>query len=146
MATCTRSFDEEMLSGYLDRALPQAETRKIRIHLEDCEGCRSLYNELKMLRDAARDTSFREPEENAWPELPKTRFGFLSRSFGWTLVVSWLIVVTAYALWHFFAETGDPLEIFLVLGLPGGVALLFLSVLVERVRELKNDRYRGVHR
>ncbi len=146
MASCTRSFDEELLSGYLDRALPQVEARKIRIHLEDCETCRALYNELKTVREAARDTTFKEPDDGVWGELPKTRFGLFSRSLGWTLVVLWLVVVTAYALWHFFAETGDPLEIFLVLGLPGGFVLLFLSVLLDRLRELKTDRYRGVKR
>lgn len=146
MASCTRSFDEEMLSGYLDRALPQSEARKIRVHLEDCESCRALYNELKALREAARNTSFKEPDSEVWPELPKTRFGFFSRSLGWTLVVAWLVVTAVYALWRFFADTGDPLEIFLVLGLPGGFVLLFLSVLIDRLRELKTDRYRGVQR
>ena len=56
------------------------------------------------------------------------------------------VVITVYALWRFFADTGDPLEIFLVLGLPGGFVLLFLSVLIDRLRELKTDRYRGVQR
>jgi hypothetical protein len=146
MSSCTRSFDEEHLSGYLDHALPQTQAQKIRVHMEDCEPCRSLYEELKALRDAARGTTFKEPEDDVWPELPQSRGSFFSRSLGWTVVVSWLVVVTAIALWRFFSQTGDPLEIFLVLGLPGGLVLLFLSVVMDRLRDLKTDRYRGVQR
>lgn len=146
MASCTRSFDEELLSGYLDHALNQAQSQKIRVHIEDCDACRSLYEELRTLRTAARDTVFKEPEEEAWPELPATPSSRLSRSLGWVLVVSWLVVVSAFALWRFFSQTGDPLEIFIVLGLPGGFVLLFLSVLIDRLRDLRTDRYRGVKR
>ena len=56
------------------------------------------------------------------------------------------MVVTGLAAWRFITQAGDPLEIFLALGLPGGLLLLFVSVLMDRLRDLKTDRYRGVHR
>jgi predicted anti-sigma-YlaC factor YlaD len=143
---CERSFDEVLLSGYLDDALTQAEAQRIRIHLEDCGVCRGLYDELSTLREAARTTAFQEPDDAAWPELPKTRVSRFSRSLGWLVVVSWLIVVSVLALWRFLSQAGDPLEVFIVLGLPGGFVLLFASVLLDRLRELKTDRYRGVFR
>ena len=62
------------------------------------------------------------------------------------MLIAWIAVVTSLALWRFLSQTGDPLEIFLVLGLPGGLLLLLASVLMDRLRELKTDRYRGVHR
>ena len=141
---CTRSFDEAFLTGYLDNVLPQAEAQKVRLHLEDCASCRTLYEELAALREAARETSFRAPE--TWPELPKTVLGRMSRSVGWILLGAWLVVVSALALWRLLAQSGDPLETFLVLGLPGAFVLLFFSVLLDRLYELKNDRYRNVHR
>ena len=97
-------------------------------------------------REAARSTTFKEPEESAWPELPQTPLSRFSRSLGWLLVCGWLVVVTALALWRFLSQAGDPLEVFIVLGLPGGFVLLFLSVLLDRLRDFKSDRYRGVHR
>ena len=30
--TCTRSFDEELLSGHLDGALPQGMAQRVRLH------------------------------------------------------------------------------------------------------------------
>lgn len=144
--SCEHAFDEALLSGYLDHALNQAEAQRIRIHLEDCATCSSLYAELSTLRQAARTTTFKEPDDSEWPELPKTRVSWLSRSVGWLLLISWLVVVSILALYRFLASAGDPFEVFLVLGLPGGFVLLFSSVLIDRLRDLKSDRYRGIQR
>ena len=147
MATeCERSFDEELLTGYLDHALPQAQAQRVRLHLEDCRPCRTFYEELRTLRQAALTTHFASPDEEEWPELPKTRGSRLSRASGWWLMAIWLVVTGSISLWHYFEENHDPLEIFITFGLPGAFLLLFLSVLLDRLRDLKTDRYRGVHR
>lgn len=144
--TCKRPFDEELLSGYIDGALSHHQAQRVRIHIESCATCRTLYEELTSMRQVALQTEFVLPEEDDWPELPQTRLSGVSRSMGWLLLTSWTVVITAYALWKFLSQTGDPLEIFLVLGLPGAFLLLFLSVLSDRLKDLKTDRYRGVHR
>ena len=89
-----------------------------------------------------------EPPEgdDEWPELPRTRPSLWSRFAGWTLLIGWAVAVAVFALWRFLAHAGDPLQVFLVLGLPGALLLLFLSVLFDRLRDLKTDRYRGVQR
>lgn len=137
-------FEETLVTGYIDRALPQQEAQKVRLHLEDCETCRKLHDEFLALRQAALSTRF--PEPDAWPELPKTVPSRLSRGLGWTLLVVWLVVAATVAVWRFVTSSGDPLVVFLGLGLPGGLLLLFLSVLLDRLRELPNDRYRRVQR
>ncbi len=143
---CTRSFDEELISGYIDGALPQVDAQRVRLHVEDCGACRTLYEELRTLRETARSTRFDGPGDDEWPELPKTRPGRLSMSVGWVVLIAWLLVTSGLALYRFLIHAQDPLEIFLMLGLPGGVLLLGLSVLMDRLKELKTDRYRGVHR
>ena len=143
---CTRSFDEELISGYLDGALPQVQAQRVRLHVEGCAACRGLYEELRTLRETAISTRFDAPADDEWPELPQTRPGRISRSLGWILLIAWLMVVSGFSLWRLLTQTGDPLEIFLMLGLPGSVLLLFVSVLTDRLRDLKTDRYRGVHR
>lgn len=143
---CQRAFDEELISGYIDGALPQMQTQSVRLHVEDCDACRTLLEELETLRETAKSTRFTAPADDEWPELPKTRPGRISRSLGWVLVIAWLLAVSGLALWRFLTQAANPVEIFLVLGLPGGALLLFLSVLMDRLRELKTDRYREVHR
>lgn len=146
LSSCTRSFDETLISGYLDHALTQAEAQRIRLHLDDCDSCRTLYEELQTVQEAARQTTFLAPEDEVWPELPKTTVGRFSRATGWLVLISWLTVITGLALWRYLSQAGDPLEVFLVLGLPGAFVLLFVSVLLDRLQDLKTDRYRGVHR
>lgn len=144
--TCSRPFEEELFSGYLDGSLPQQHAQRVRLHLEDCTHCNALYEEMKALREATLSTTFRLPPDDDWPELPTTPGSRVSRSLGWILTLVWLVTVLVIALWRFLSKTGDPLEIFLVLGLPGGFALLFLSVALDRFRDLKTDRYRGIRR
>jgi anti-sigma factor RsiW len=143
---CSRPFDEALLSGYLDGSLTQAQGQRVRLHVEDCAECRREVAELRLLRESTMGSRFRLPDEAEWPELPRTRLSWLSRGAGWMAVVAWLVVVTAVALYRFLSATGDPLEIFVVLGLPGGVALLFVSVLLDRIRDLRTDRYKGIQR
>ena len=143
---CTCPFDEEMISGYLDGALPQVQAQKVRLYVEDCEACRALLEELRTLRETAMSTRFNGPADDEWPELPQTRPGRLSRTMGWVMILAWLVAITGLALWHFFTDAHSPLEILLMLGLPGGLLLLFISVLMDRLRDLKTDRYSGVHR
>lgn len=144
--TCARPFDEALLSGYLDGSLTQAQAQRVRLHLEDCAACRREMAELRALRESTMGSRFRLPAEEEWPEVPRTKVSWLSRSIGWMAVVAWLVVVTAVALYRFLSATGDPLEIFVILGLPGGVALLFVSVLLDRLRDLRTDRYKGIQR
>ena len=144
--TCERPFDEELLSGYLDGALPQAAAQRVRLHLEDCGECRELHRQLLTLRQAAISTRFETPADDEWPELPRTRPSLLSRSLGWTVLVAWTVVIAVVALWRAVSQASDPLEVFLVVGLPGGLLLLFLSVLLDRLRDMRTDRYRRIQR
>lgn len=146
MSRFSAPFDEELLSGYLDGSLGHREMQRVRIHLEDDPGSRRLLDEMRMLRQAALDTHFEPPADDAWPELPQTPVSRIGRSLGWLLLCAWLVVVGGLGLWHVLHRTGDALEVFLVLGLPGAFVLLFSSVLIDRLREARNDRYRNVYR
>ena len=139
-------IDEELLSGYLDGQLSHRDMQRVRLHLEQDPDSRRLIGEMRALRETALATPFTAPADDVWPELPKTRASRWSRSLGWLLMIAWMVVVTSLALWRFLSSTGDPLEIFLVLGLPGAFVLLFVSVLLDRLKTLSGDRYRDVHR
>ncbi|MEL7058522.1 MAG: hypothetical protein AAGN46_00705 [Acidobacteriota bacterium] len=146
MARPSQPFDDELLSGYLDGTLGHREMQRVRLRLEDDPDARRALGEMRLLRDTALSTPFEPPADEVWPELPKTPASRFSRSAGWLLLWAWILVIGGLGLWHFLRRTGDALEIFLVLGLPGAFVLLFVSVLLDRLREAPTDRYRGVHR
>lgn len=141
---CPIGFDEILLSGYLDRELTQGETQRVRLHLEDCPSCRALLAELTRLREATRTTPFRPPADDQWDERPRGAASFLARRAGWTLIVAWLGAITVFAVWQLARAPEDLWVKVAVFSLAAGPVLLFLSVLADRLRTLRTDRYRRV--
>lgn len=143
---CPRGFPEELLSGRLDGELTQGEDQRVRIHLEDCAACRQTYEELCELREASMTTPFPSPPDEPWDERPRSAGSGLLRGAGWGLLIVWLVAVTAFGLWQWLTHPATPWERFLAFAGVSGFALLFLSVLLDRLRAAKTDRYRRVEK
>jgi anti-sigma factor RsiW len=137
-------FDEELLSGYLDGELTQAEEQRVRIHIEDHPEARALLAEMTRMRDATLSTTFQSPDDGQWDERPRGLPSLLARGAGWVLTLVWLLAVSAYGLWQ-LATAPDALVLKLsVFGGLSGAGLLFVSVLLDRLRDAGTDRYRRV--
>lgn len=54
----------ELVTAYLEGALPRSERRGIEAHLDECEGCRTYLEQMRMTIDAAG----RLTEEDVPPE------------------------------------------------------------------------------
>ena len=68
------------------------------------------------------------------------------RRAGWLLVVVWILGAGGMAIQGFVEGEESWIEKLLVLSLLGGGVLLFVSVLLDRLKALKTDRYRGVEK
>ena len=64
----------------------------------------------------------------------------------WPVLVIWLVAVTGYGLWQVWQASEGLVERLLVFGGVTGCALLFVSVLLDRLRSAKTDRYREVQK
>lgn len=144
--TCPTGFPEELLSGYLDDALTQGEEQRVRLHLEDCAVCRRLHHDLRTLREATMSTKFVQPSDDQWSEAPRGGESRLLRGGGWLLIVVWLAAVGGFALWQLATAPGDAWVKILVFSGLSGVVMLFLSILIDRLRTLPGDRYRRVQK
>ena len=143
---CRPGFDEAQLSGYLDGELTQAESQKVRLHLEECLQCRTLLEDLLQMREAAMTTPFSAAVDEEWRETPRAAGSRWLRRVGWVLIVIWILGVGGLAI-QGFVEGEEPwFEKLLMVSLIGGPMLLFLSVLLDRVKALKTDRYKGVEK
>lgn len=143
---CPSGFDQARLSGYLDSALTQQEDQRVRIHLENCAACRTAYEELAALREVTMSTRFVEPTDGELGESPKGAWSFGLRSAGWLIACLWLAIAGGYGLWLAWQGNPGAFERFLVFGGLGGLSLLFLSVLADRLVARRRDRYGEVDR
>jgi predicted anti-sigma-YlaC factor YlaD len=143
---CPRAFDETLISGHLDGELTQAAEQRVSVHLEDCAQCRGLLVELQTMREATMSTEFSRPADDQWDERPRTAASFLARGTGWVLAVVWLIAVGGYGLWQFWQSSANLFERLLVFGGLSAAALLFCSVVLDRIASARTDPYREVER
>ena len=146
MTHCPTSFDQTLLSGYLDRELTQADDQRVRLHLDSCPSCRTVFEELASVRETAMSTRFDTPSDDQWDERPRGSLSLATRGLGWTLGVVWLVAVTAFGLWHAATGPESLLEKLLIFGGLSAGALLFVSVLIDRLKASRTDRYRGVQK
>jgi predicted anti-sigma-YlaC factor YlaD len=145
-APCGRRFGEELLSGYLDGALTQRERQRVSLHLESCPDCRRELAELGAVRSAARGTAFALPADEEWGELPRTAGSRALRLGGWALVGLWLAVVLGSGVVELLRSAAPAWERVAIAGAVAGFALLLLSVLLDRLHDLRHDRYRRVEK
>ncbi len=145
---CSMPFDEALLSAYLDDELTQEESQPVRIHLDDCESCRRIYEQMRELREATMTTTFPALDDGQWNERPRSRVSRILRNLGWAMLLLWLGGVVFLGLTELAAEAGGmPIrELALIVGLAGGGLLVFLSILLDRLSSYKTDRYRRVQK
>jgi predicted anti-sigma-YlaC factor YlaD len=143
---CPARFDETLISGHLDGELTQATEQKVRVHLEDCEHCRAVLSDLRTLREATMSTGFHKPDDTQWNERPRGGLSLIARGGGWIIAVVWAVFFAVYALWHLWSGTANLVERLLVFGGLSALALLFISVLLDRLQIAGRDPYREVEK
>ncbi len=143
---CGRNFDEALLSGYLDRGLTQLDEQRVRVHLEDCETCRAAVDEMKRLREVTMSTEFDVPTDDQWSEIPRSSASRFSLGAGWTIVVVYLVALAGYSAWQFATSDEPWVGKAIVFGGWAGFGLLLLGVGLDRLKAMKTDRYREVHK
>ena len=145
-SACGRRFGEELLSGYVDGALAQGDRQRVELHLASCASCRELAGQLGALREAARGTAFVMPADEQWRELPRSGPSRALRLGGWTLLLAWVALIAGYSVVEVLRSGMPAWERLALLGGAGAFLLLLLSVLLDRLHDLKTDRYTRVER
>ncbi len=139
-------FDESLLSGYVDGELTQAEEQRVRVYLEDHPAARAQVEEMQRLRTATLGTGFHFPGDTQWSELPRGKASSLARTLGWAALVASSLSVVGSGFWYLATSPHGLLPKLVGLGAVSGFLLLFLSVLIDRLRTLGSDRYRRVQK
>jgi len=67
-----KNVRELLMTDYLDAAVPEKILARLRRHLEECQGCRRLEEELRLLRGSFTGAKRVEPPEEVWSRVRDT--------------------------------------------------------------------------
>lgn len=134
-----------LISAYLDGELTQADAQRMRIHIEDCSNCSKTCGELRTLKEKMGQLSYPDSDAEMIKLLEEEPVSQLGQWSGWLLVLIPLLVLMAFAAYQSLSEPGTPIIVRLLFGaFQLGMAILFLTVLRQRLLSYKNDKYRNV--
>ena len=135
----------ELLSGYLDGELTQQMRQRVELHCDQCGECASNLMQLRALRERVGQSKLGEMGVDQWREIMDDSKVKAFRGSGWLLLIGFGLAGAGFGVWAFIANTAmGVLEKVLVGGIYLGLALLFISVLRQRLIERKTDKYKDV--
>lgn len=142
---------KDLLMGYLDDELNDEQRRRFEDHLSGCPECAGELEEFKRLKAITDEVTLVEPEERIWQDYWGGIYNRIERGVGWVVFSVAAILLTIYGGFRAIEEIiRDPaVELIFkagLLALVAGLAILFVSVLRERIYFWKRDRYKDVRR
>lgn len=135
---------EVYLSGYLDDELTQQDRQRVSLHLSTCRHCKEVLQDLEGARQAAQQLQIEQPTRREWKEMEMQLFERTTRGLGWLIVIVWSVVTACYGIYQFAVSPEGLFGKILVFSLFLGLGLVFFSILLQRIRESRTDRYKGV--
>jgi predicted anti-sigma-YlaC factor YlaD len=142
---------KDLLMGYLDNELSDEQRNRFEEHLAGCPECAGELKEFQKLKAITDEVTLVEPEDRLWQDYWSGIYNRIERSIGWVIFSVSAILLAIYGGFKLIetivtdAATGLLLKIGL-LALIIGLAILFVSVLRERIYFWSRDRYRNVRR
>jgi predicted anti-sigma-YlaC factor YlaD len=142
---------KDLMMGYLDDELDQEQRKKFESHLSTCRSCAAELEEFKKLKRITDEVTLAEPEDQLWQQYWTSIYNRVERGTGWMLFSVAAILLLIYGGFKMIEaiiidpQTGLLLKCGL-LALVAGAAILFVSVLRERLYFWKKDRYKDVRR
>ena len=142
---------KDLMMGYLDNELSDEQIRRFEEHLAGCPECAGELKEFRRLKAITDEVTLAEPEDRLWQDYWGGIYNRIERGVGWTVFSVAAILLTIYGGFRAIEEIiRDPhVELIFKMGLLAllaGLAILFVSVLRERIYFWKKDRYKDVRR
>jgi len=142
---------KDLMMAYLDNELNDQQKRAFEEHLAGCPDCTRELAEFRKLKRMTDCVAFVEPEDRVWEQYWGNVYNRIERGAGWLLFSIAAIILFIYCGFQFIEHIIDDPTVGVLmkiglLALLGGLVILFVSVLRERVYFWSRDRYRDVRR
>ena len=142
---------KDLMMAYLDNEIDDEKRRAFEEHLASCPQCTKELKEFQKLKQLTDSVTLAEPEDRIWQQYWGNVYNRVERGIGWILFSIAGILLTIYGGFELIEKiikdqtVGVLLKIALLV-LIAGLAILFVSVLRERIYFWKKDRYKDVRR
>ncbi len=131
-----------LISGYLDGELDEKQKEQVDVHVASCEGCRKEFDEMRLLVKASSQLRLQQPPDEAWDDFENNVYNRLERKTGWLVFILGAVALAVVGIYLFVTEDWGSAAIKLLVAAPViGLVVVFISVLRERIRSSKTDRY-----
>ena len=129
----------------VDGELPEAEIDTVMEHVQSCYQCRQEYVDILKLQRKMRGLSAGEPTQEWFEKLNKKIGRRISSSAGQILFITSYLALIGYAIFTMFADGSVSTFIKIAVGgILAGVLVLLGVTISDRMRESKDDKYKGV--
>ena len=147
--TC-QDYKDSMMA-YLDNELDDEQRRAFEAHLASCSKCSEELEEFKRLKQITDSVELAEPEDRIWQQYWGGVYNRVERGIGWVVFSVAGILLLIYGGFTAIENLiSDPNVTMLLkvglLALLAGLAILFVSVVRERIYFWSKDRYKDVRR
>ena len=133
--------------AYVDGELDEAARQEFEARLQSSSELRSEVSELSRLGVLARQAAPPEPMDYEWEAIAGDPVQRAMHPFAWLCTGLGVLALAAWSAWAFLADESIGKAEKATVGLTvGGLLLLFLLVLKNRLRTLPYDPYRDVRR
>ena len=148
--TPCREF-ELLMMRRIDGEISPVDEKRLQKHLESCPLCRKALDEYSRLAAATGEVEMRKVSQEEWDIYWYRVYNRLERGLAWILVSLGAVAAFAWmALRLVMHFVSDPTTALWAKGgilvLAAGLALLFISVLREKLSLRRTDRYRHIKR
>ena len=130
------------LMRYVDNEMDEHERTAFEQHLKTCDTCKRLLNDFSIVKEVTQSMKIADLPEAIWDKYWDSIYNRIERSVAWFLFIVGALILNGY--WIYMAITDPNLYTIAGLGtvfLVVGFAVLFLSVLREKMIVNKSDRY-----
>lgn len=142
---------KDLMMAYLDDELDEQQRKAFEEHLASCPACTREMKEFARLKQVTDSVTLVEPEDRLWEQYWGDVYNRIERNIGWTLFSVAGILLVIYGGFKAIEDlVRDPaVGLLLKIGLLvliTGLAILFVSILRERIYFWSKDRYKDVRR
>lgn len=146
-----RSRFQMLLMAAIDHELSSDDEREFKRYLSISPECQREWEQYKKLKEATMQLKFLQPPEEVWDRYWLNVYNRIERGLGWVLTSIGAIIVLFYGAFKAVESIiADPeLEWFAkagILSVLGGLAILLVSVLREKLMTKKTDKYKEIQR